>query len=432
MGAVSPAPQASGVATVGVVPAGAPERTNAAAPRLQINAEALGTILDCCQDPSVLASGCVNIIALDAIRARLGSRWELRREFVHEHAQRAIEKQLGSGSVFQRVGETYYAVVQPDTPRLIAQAVCLRCAREILHYFLGEAVLTDIKLHEVTRIDPDGVYGHHVDVVALAAAEAKLPLDISAACGVPQPPPHRTVDQWTPFVASDGRRVRVSCVLEPVLHLTSSTRIGYRLARRVIELPSERQLTPAELQNLSRSDIARIDYATISRGLDRLHAEIGGDKLPTLIVPVSLITLSNQRTREVFVGLLKEVQSEVRHGLVCEIWDIEGAPAGTLLTAISLIKPFCLRVIGCVLPVKTGGLQRLKGVGLQGVAVECPPNLGDAEFIGWLKDVRSSSRPVADMLFVFRLENMRRAAMASLAGISHMSLSSAARTVFVN
>ncbi len=225
--------------------------------------------------------------------------------------------------------------------------------------------------------------------------------------------------------------VRVSCVLEPAFHLASSARIGFRLARRVIELPSERPLSPTELQNLSRSDIARIDYATIARGLDRLHSEMGGDKLPTLIVPVSLVTLSNQRTREVFVGLLKEAQSEVRHGLVCEIRDIEGAPASTLLNAISLIKPFCLRVIGCVLPVKTGGLQRLKGVGLQGVAVECPPNLGDAEFIGWLKDVRSASRPVAGMLFVFQLENMRRAAMASLAGITHTSLSSGVRTVFV-
>ncbi len=432
MGAISPAPQASGVATVGVDPAGAPERANTAAPRLQISAEALGTVLDCCQDPSVLASGCVNIIALDAVRDRLGSRWELRRELVYEHVQRSIEKQLAPGSVFQRVGETYYAVVQPDTPRLIAQSVCLRCARDILHYFLGEAVVADIKLHEVTRIDLDGVYGHHLDAVAVAAAEAKLPPGPLAASGVSEPPPSRAVDQWTPFVASDGRRVRVSCVLEPVLHLTSSTRIGYRLARRVIELPSERQLTPDELQNLSRSDIARIDYATIARGIDRLHSEMGGDKLLTLIVPVSLITLSNQRTREVFVGLLKEARSEVRHGLVCEIWDIEGAPAGTLLTAISLIKPFCLRVIGCVLPVKTGGLQRLKGVGLQGVAVECPQNLGDAEFIGWLKDVRSASRPVAGMLFVFRLENMRRAAMASLAGISHMSLASGSKTVFVN
>ena len=432
MGAVSPAPQTSSVATVGVDPTGAAERANAAAPKLQINAEALSTVLDCCQDPSVLASGCVNIIALDAIRDRLGSRWELRRELVDEHAQRSIEKQLAPGSVFQRIGETYYAVVQPDTPRLIAQAICLRCAREILHYFLGAAVLTDIKLHEVTRIDPDGVFGHHVDVAALAAAEAKLPPGIPAAAAAPEPQLQKPVDQWTPFVASDGRRVRVSCVLEPVLHLTTSARIGYRLARRVIELPSERQLTPAELQNLSRSDIARIDYATISRGLDRLRSEMGGDKLPTLIVPVSLITLSNQRTREAFVGMLKQAQSEVRHGLVCEIWDIEGAPAGTLLTAISLIKPFCLRVIGCVLPVKTGGLQRLKGVGLQGVAIECPQNLSDAEFIGWLKDVRSASRPVADMLFVFRLENMRRAAMASLAGISHTSLSGGARTMFVN
>ena len=232
------------------------------------------------------------------------------------------------------------------------------------------------------------------------------------------------IDRWTPFVSADGRLVRVSCTLEPCIHLSSFSRIGYRLARRVIEVRSERPLSPAEQQLLTRADIANIDYATIARGLGRLRSEADADRLPTLIVPVSYITLSNQRTRTQLIELLQQAKGEAKHGLICEIADIEGVPPGALAEVIAVVKPLCVKVIGVVNEPRPGTLRIMKGLGLQGLSIDCPPCLGDSAFQTWLADMRLISRPVGRTLFAYRLQDARRAALASLAGITHATLCS--------
>lgn len=403
----------------------------ASATILRLDASTVSSILDRFQDPSLLAQGRVNVLCVDAIRDRLGLRWEIRQELVYDHVQEVVERRLGPSAVSIRVAETLFAVVQPDAERLTAQALCLRCLRDIHHHFLGHADVADLTLHEVTRIAADGLFGSRVDMAALAAAEARLPETVVIR-GPSEPQPRKQVDQWTPFVAANGRMVRASCTLEPLVHLTSSACIGYRLGRRVIELPSETALSPSEQQNLSRADIARIDYATLARGLDRLATEGGNEQSPTLMIPVSFVTLSNQRTREVFVQLLNGARDQVRHGLICEVSDLDGVPAGALLATIALIKPFCVRVVGSITGMSAASSKRLREVGLHGLTAECPRNLGEAEFIGWLKEARSSSQLVSNTVFACRVEGMRRAGIAGLAGMSHATLTTdAARTMAV-
>ena len=429
MSAVMPKYSDGGLAPAQEPASSAPQATAAL---FQLDASMVSTILDRFQDPSLLAEGRVSVLAVDAIRDRLGLRWELRRDLVYDHVQEAVERRLGPTAVSVRVAETLFAVIQPDADRTTAQALCLRCLRDIHHHFLGHAEAADLTLHEVSRIAPDGLYGERIDLEAVAVAEAELPETIVIRRPPAAKQPAKPVDQWTPFVAADGRMVRASCTLEPLIHLTNSTCIGYRLGRRVIELPSETPLSRAEQQNLSRADIARIDYATLARGLDRLASEGGEEQSPTLVIPVSFVTLSNQRTREVFVRLLEGAKSQVRHGLICEVCDLDGVPAGALLATIALIKPFCVRVVGSITDIQAPSSRTLKDVGLHGVSAECPRNLGDAEFIAWLKEVHRSSQLVSHTVFACRVEGMRRAAIASLAGMSHATLTTdAARTVVV-
>lgn len=437
---------------------------------LRLDVSTVSTILERFHDPSLLSEGRVNVMSLDAIKGRLGPRWALRQELVYDHVQEAVERRLGHAAVSIRVAETLFAVVQPDADRLTAQALCLRCLRDIHQHFLGQAEVADLALHEVTKISPDGLFGARVDMARLAAAEAKLQASAPPsrswapaeperqqareaprswsefAAGVPKieakegfsrswapADGHVAVDHWTPFVAADGRTVRASCTLEPALRLGSSTCVGYRLGRSVIELPSEQPLSASEQQTLSRADIARIDYATLARGLHRLATEGGEELSPTLIVPISFVTLSCQRTREVFIQLLEGARGHARHGLICEISDIDGVPTSALLANIALIKPFCIRVVGSITNMTPTAARSLKDVGLHGLTAECPRNLGDAEFIGWLKEVRKASQFVSSTVFACRVEGMRRAGIAGQAGLSHATLTTdAARTVVVN
>ena len=430
-------------------------RTHAPAspPVLKLDPADLAEVLDRLGDPSALSAGLVNVIGLEGVAERFGSRWSVRSELVHQHVERMLHRHLGDDVVFQRIGEAHYVVVQSGCTRLQAQALCLRCMREILHHFVGEVRLRDLRLHEVTRVSNNEIVGHKVEFAAGAGDEpetgesrsfvgsdglgedrlgpairfAASPEDAAGSRSfaprrpaLPAAPSLLPVSQWTPFVASNGRTVKVSCSLEPVIKLSNSERIGFRLARQV--LGAQGPFGVHELRNLSRADIARVDCATIARGLERLHAQMGGDKSPTLIVPVSFATLSNQRTRETLVSLLQQAKEEVRLGLVCEICELDGVPPSALLTAVSLIRPFCVRVIAFAVDPSPAALRSLKGMGLAGVSIESPPNLGDAEFLGWARDAARAVRPVAGALVIYRVQPMQRGALAALAGASHISL----------
>ena len=437
---------------------------SSAPPILRLDQADLAEALDRLGDPAALAAGLVNVIGLDGVAARFGTRWSFRRELVHEHVERLMHRHLGEAGVFQRIGEMHYVVVQSGRSRLHAQALCLRCLREILNHFVGEVRLPDMRLHEVTRVDGNEIIGQKVEVSAAALSEPAtdperetsepersvadprafvaqrtfaVPDDLEASrsfsprsesrAPISSAPP---VAKWSPFVASNGQTVRVSCALEPVIKLDDSSRIGFRLARRVVY--PDRPLDGQALRDLSRADIARVDFATIARGLERLQAEKKGQDLPSLIVPVSFATLSNQRTREILVGLLQQARAEVRLGLVCEICEIEGVPPSALLTAVSMIRPFCVRVLAFTTDARPSTLRSLKGLGLAGVSMECPKGLGDAEFVSWVREMSRAARTAAGALFVYRVQPVERSALAALAGASHASLHGAAETRSAN
>jgi hypothetical protein len=243
----------------------------------------------------------------------------------------------------------------------------------------------------------------------------------------PAASPQGAVDRWTPFMASDGRRVRVSCVLEPVFELKNYGRIGYRIARRVLAMDTEEPLTSTQIQNLSRSDIERIDLATIARGLDRLRAESGDDRQLSLIIPVSFISLSHRHGRAALSDMFREARTLVRAGIICEVCDIEGVPQNALLSAILLIKPDCMFLIGRLAAMPDKALGNLRDAGLQAVSFEAPrETLEDAEFLAWAKAAIGAAKRAAKSVMIYRVSSPRLAGVAALLGATHASLRPAA------
>ena len=361
------------------------------------------------------ASGKISAISVGAIAARLGAKWPLRRDRVHDHLERALHRHLGASVMVLKLSDTEVLVAQPDATRLAGQLAVLNSLRETLHHFLGEALIADMIVHEVTRIKQNVIYGEKLDVPAVESGAA----DEQRQAGQPQSD-GRSSNVWSPFLASDGRTLRVSCRLEPVIQLKTSSRIGHRIAREVFVAGREAPLSQEEVQCLSRADLERIDYAGVERAVARLKAS--GDRDPSLIIPLSLATLSSTRSRGILRGLLTEAHQAVQHGVICEICDIEGAPLCVLADAIAFVRPFSLYVTGRVSGRCTSRLPGLKGIGLAGLSVECPASIGgDAEFIGWMRGRRAMLKAIGKAAIVYRLPSLRNAAMASLLGLTHGS-----------
>jgi hypothetical protein len=380
------------------------------------------------QSSSMLGDGQVCLMSLDAVREHLGPRWPARRERVYDHAQQTLRRQLGPHGFFLRISETDFLVAQPNVRRIAGQAYCLNCLREVLTYFLGEALLSDIIVHEVTSIEGGRVAAQTLDATAVEAEAQSLP-PTAAQAPVRVAPVTSSLtsqDRWTPFVAHDGRRLRASCQLEPVFQLKTYGRIGYRMRRRVLSLPSERPLTRDEQRKLTSGDLERIDFATLARGLNRLELEGTAERQPSLILPVSFTTLSSKRGRATLTEFFRAAQSSVQNGLICEVCDIEGVPPSTLLAVTSLMRPFCLFIVGRLASTPTNGLAALQDAGLQGVSIECPAHLGsDTAFDSFARIVTAAARPVVRAVMIYGVAGPRQAAIASLHGASHASFAPA-------
>jgi hypothetical protein len=226
------------------------------------------------------------------------------------------------------------------------------------------------------------------------------------------------------FTAANGRPLRVSCRLEPVLELKAFRRIGYRMARQVIDMETGQPLTIAETLRLTRADLERIDLATLSRGLDRLQLESEGAKELTLTLPVSYVSLSNPHGRKALVGYFKQAREAVLKGLVCEVTEIEGVPEVGLSAALTAVRPYCLLLVGRRCP-PYGDSQILASAGLQGVSVECPAELADdAEFVAWARQSTDAGKRVARSVMAFGVPSTRHMAIAAHLGASHGSLRS--------
>jgi hypothetical protein len=373
------------------------------------------------QSSTLISEGKVCLMSLDAIRQRLGPRWVARRDRVHDHGQQSLRRALGPHGFFLRVSETDFLVAQPGVGRVAGQALCLYCLREVLTYFLGEALISDVMVHEVTSIEGGRIAAQTVNAQAVEAEALSLP-PVAPARLLTPPSSLMSQDRWTPFVAHDGQRLRASCQLEPVFQLKTYGRIGYRMRRRILTLPAERPLSRADQQKLTAADIERVDFATLARGLNRLEQEGDGERQPSLVLPVSFTTLSSKRGRAMLAEFFRAAQASVQRGLICEVCDIEGVPPSTLLAVTSLMRPFCLFIVGRLAAPPLNGLAPLQDVGLQGISIECPPGLeSDNAFDSFAKMIMAAAKPVVRAVMIYGVASPRQAAIASLHGASHAS-----------
>lgn len=376
----------------------------------------LGGALHHFQDEALLARGQVNLITLDAIAGQMAGRWASRRPLVERFVDQLLGAELTGGAAHLWVSQTDVLVSHPALDRAAAQVACLRYLRKALQHFLASSLRAPEGLFQVASISADRIDALPVDIGELLETERRANLERDRAQAFAR--------ATEPFVASHGRAVRASCRLEPVLKLRPTSSIGFRLVGRVVGQTDSQELTTDETAGLAGVDILKIDQATSLHGLAQVREM---DRRPaTLIVPVSYVSLSSQRGRTETVALLKQARECVEHGVISEIFGIEGAPHATLYEAVSLIKPFALFVVARLAATATGGLRQLRGSGLRGLAFDCPPHEGDAELMVWAAATVARTKQVASSVLIYGAPSQRHAERFAAAGATHVTLKDSA------
>jgi hypothetical protein len=363
----------------------------------------------------------VNLVALDAIAEAFGVRWPAKQDQVYDHVDRVLARSLAGGGYTVRVSPTDFLVVQADVGEFAAQALCCRCFDELWTHFLGKIPHDGRSVLRVTELAGDHIVAVEVaPAQALAGEQREREAEaLAAQRAAEETRSLLSAQRWTPFVASDGRRVDVSCRLEPVFNLKTYARIALRLRRRVINLADGQALSRQSIAGFSRSDMFRIDMACAARGRTRLLDLADAPEEPALIVPASYIALAHAPSRQSFLGALRELKGISAKGVIMEVHDLAGAPQAGLAEVLSILRPECLLVAGYLVDPPP---RSLKDTGLQALSVACPRSIaGEAQFIGWLREWMRPARKITRSVMLYNCGSPRRMALASLMGATHAS-----------
>lgn len=369
------------------------------------------------QAPQALDAGQVLLISLDAVAEHLGSNWQARRAEAYDCAARTLGKRL-SGGAAMRISETDYIVLQPTATPEHAQEVAVRALSEIVGLFQAEPEPETLRLYAVRKISGALVQCAALDAEAiLARADRRARRDDVAGWDI------LSGEAWTPFITGDGRKVRPSCVLEPVFEIAGGHRIGYRLRRTLIDLATQEPLSFAQQHSLTRADILRIDRATLSRGIERLNGADAKGAALSLIMPVSYVSLTHPQAAADLGRTFARARKAVAAGVICEIYDIEGIGEPALAAATALVKPWCLFAVGHLAEEKPRATPAMKAAGIQVLSFTVPSAIdSDAEFIGWLSPALRSARRVGRSVMVYGCRTEKRMALAGALGATHASL----------
>lgn len=365
------------------------------------------------QDQTLVREGRLSLLSIDAVAHQLGELWSRRRPHVERYVERTLAEQLRDRGMFAQVSETDYLVCQPDLDEDSGHLACLRSLRKIMRHFLGASSRAPAGVLAVTAIDQRNIQVSTLSVEGLLASEARHDLAQLRAAELAR--------ARAPIVASNGRRVQVTCALQRVLELKRETTIGYRLAADVAFASTGARLTKAELQGLAGVDILKMDLSAATQGLSQTASRPGEAPL-CLIVPVSYASLSSQRGRAEVVALMREAQAHVRQGVICEIYGVEVARSAVLEEAALLLRPFVLFLVGKLRSTSVADMRRLRAAGFRAVAVDCPRDRDDPEFIGWARATVKVAKEAAVALFVYGAPSARHAQYLSQAGATHVSL----------
>jgi hypothetical protein len=383
----------------------------------------------------LIAEGAVNMLGLDAIRAKLGDRWPAKRARVWEHVERELERRLTPADISVRVDDVSYLVAMASAPGYAAQGVCLTILQDVLKYFLGELRPADVLLRGVTAIGDGEIASAPVDPIRMGrAAGADRLMFAAPQTPTPETPAARAAEAvngplaehaaapkpWKPPLA--GRSATVS--LAPPKREPFDLKLGiepvWNLKRGLItSFLIDRAGAPAQAQ---AADLEEIDVATCAYAVSLMqeHRDQGGPLL--LHMPVSFTSLATQRSRERIMRLTAPVREAMRGTVLLEICGLDGGvPPSRLIEVVGLVRSLCAGVLGRARPNRSA-LEAVRGCGLRGVVLEAA-QLGASDLFGArLEAYAHVARDVAANMIVHGLPTNAMVDRATSAGFSHASV----------
>ncbi len=392
------------------------ERVNCADPE---------TLLARLADEGWLAEGRAHIIGLDAVRTVLGRRWDDRRAMVMESVATCARRLLAPEDTCAPVGDADVLIICPAVEPMVARGLAAHILCDVLAHFLGEARSLSLKVKMVEGFAGGQAVCRTLDTDAIETALAATANRTTATGKDGAAYANGLLGE--PITTFDGRRLRISFAVDPIIDLGRMAVAGHRIEPRLLYTHNGAPMTPVERMGLLASDMERVDLATLERGLSRLAGQQDRGEHPSLILAVSFLTASSQRARTKLMLRLGDARERVKSSVIWEITDLpDGAPAGRLTEMAALLRPFGRAVFAQTtlsgVAVKAARAARIGGLLLQ----PQKPLENESDSAVWLLQAGKMVRGAAPALIAANLPGAALLPTAAAAGFTHATVRTAA------
>lgn len=381
------------------------------------------------QAAGLLGEGKVHVISVCAIRKALGVRWIQRRSMVWDFVEGQIAKRIGDLDFSTRLDDETFLIVTPGISAPTARIVTVGILRDSLSHFLGESSIDDLVVTVATSFtdgqlqccplraaEITGALEERVEEEAIPSGSANVSSPISAA-------PEEDIQ----LVAFDGRPLRFSSSVDPIIDLRHWAVAGHRIEPKIMYEDTRALLSSAERLRLLPRDVLAMDISTVRRGLCRLRAGESKTTKPSLILTVSFLTLSNSNSRATLLAAAAPARDLMLGSVIWEITDFEsGVPADRVKETATLLMLFGRSVFSRV---DTASLPTYsaKSAGLSGFVMSTPSTLATEKDVAvWLLALGRRASGKSPTLIAASLPSKDLLPISSEAGFTHATVRSLA------
>jgi hypothetical protein len=302
---------------------------------------------------------------------------------------------------------------------------------ELCNFFVGDMSAIEVPLYAVLVED--------VDRLSLLKVDLKTFFDPQSADNAPlkarghsaaDEGAHANNGQRPVIVASvlnfGGRNLKVASSIEPLFEMKKMILIGHRLESMVMEAVDNTLLDRKALSNLDWGLREMVDIMNIDQGLKLLKLRTPEQRKMMMVVPAAFSTFASARARQKITLEVQKAAAEMGLKVLFEVRGLDGVPPHRVLEIVSMIKPFCMTVVGSV-SADRKMIAGLAKCGLSGVCIEYDGGKRDEDTMrDYLGGLAATAKLSAGACMVQGFDNYRQMAVARLAGVTHASMKTAA------
>ena len=279
-----------------------------------------------------VSTGHLQIVGLDAVRSRLGDRWEKLAERVHDLAERTIRARLGPEDTFTRTKDGAFLLC---FGRLSEEEAWLKASSigdEIRQKLLGtlgseEPMTAELSDEHVERLADVSVDAHRLRV---SSAETAEPVDLA--------------DLIVGKLKSAAQKIREKAQLI-LLEMQETSQIYMREALKksghtapflVQDFDTKTLLQVDHLRHASddpEAFFADMDFFALGKTAEYLHRSISAHS-PRVVVGVHVTTLANGLTLEKYLGICEALALPIRRSIVFNLKGLTLPAAPSWVQAI--------------------------------------------------------------------------------------------------